>query len=345
MRSELVDFFWEQRHWPYATRAEYVRMWDWRYESLGDERARVWIARVQATGEILGHLAVYPRRFRYRGRDVLVGVPGNFLVRAEHRNSLIGPRLAAGLRRLVADGEFDLILAYGNPAAHQMFSRLGFRELGRLHEFLDVRRSASILRRYTKAAILIAPVVDAVLAARRWWRTRARGHSVRNWQAREIGADELDRIDRGHWSEQHDQIIGAATSAYFANRFLQAPFSDYRIVGVFDQSSALQALLAVSLRRRVKVCECVTNVGAIDVPTAIEVAIRSIPDTHAVLVPALPDSRLANELRGSGYLGREPKDPVAARSLWSAYWRDDHLLAAELADATRWSLLFGSTHY
>ena len=344
-RDELIDFFWEQRHWPYSTREEYLRAWEWRHESLGDASARVWIAREESQGEIVGHIAVYPRRFRFQGRDLAVGVPGNFLVRADHRNSLIGPRLAAGLRRLVSDGELDLVLAYGNPAAHQMFSRLGFRALGRMHEFLDVRRSATILRRYSGAAAAAAPIVDAALAARRWWRNGLRPRSVRNLHAREVGVAEVKGLDRSHWSEPRDQIVGAATGQYLASRFLQAPFSDYRIVGIFDRSNAVQALVAINVRRRVKILECVTNPDALDVASAIDIAVRTLPNAHAVLIPLLPGSHVARELREYGYFAREPRDPVTARSWWSAYWRDDHPLVNDLSETARWTLLFGATHY
>lgn len=344
MREELVDFFWEQRHWPYPSRAEYERVWAWRYESLGDAPARIWIAR-SASGQILGHIAVHPRRLRFRGQDLLAAVPGNFVVRADHRSSLIGPRLAAGLRRLVADGEFDLVLAYGNPVAHQMFSRLGFRGLGRLHEYLDVRRSAALLRRRSRAAVAIAPLVDASLAARRWWYNRARRIVVRNLHARELRADEIATLDRSHWTESQEQIAGAATGAFLAGRYLAAPFSGYRIVGVFDASNAVQALVAVSVRRRVKILECATNADAVDVPAALDAAIRILPHAHAVLVPILPESRVAIELAHAGYFCREPRDPVAARSWWSAYWPPDHRLADELSKVERWTLFFGATHY
>lgn len=344
LREALIDFFWEQRHWPYATRDDYARAWDWRQASLGDEPARVWIARAAPSGEILGHIAVYPRRFMFRGRELRVAVPGNFLVREDHRNTLIGPRLAAGLRRLVTDGEFDVVLAYANPAAHQMFTRLGFRELGRLHEYLDVRRSGSILRRYASPAVIAAPLIDAVLAVRRWFLSHGRA-SVRGWQARLLTADEVEQLDRSHWTDIEDRIAPAATGDFLAGRFLRAPFSDYRIVGVFDRDGAAQALVSVNARRRIRVCECAVNPLVIDSPTAIAIALRALPNSQAVLVPVLPACRMASELERAGYMAREPHDPVAARTRWSAYWRDDHPLASELADPTRWALLFGSSHY
>ena len=346
LREELIDFFWSQRHWPYTTREDYARAWDWRQASLGEEPARVWIARAVPTGEILGHIAVYPRRFRFRGRELRVGVPGNFLVREDQRNTLIGPRLAAGLRRLVTDREFDVVLAYANPAAHQMFTRLGFRVIGQMHEFLDVRRSASILRRYARGAMIAAPLVDAALAVRRWWRRRREtGFSVRRWQARLLERAQVRDLDRDHWSVIEDRIAPAGSGDYFAGRFLDAPFSDYRVIGIFDPAGRAQAVVAVNARHRVRVAECAVNTLAIDSSTAISIALRALPDPHAVLVQALPSSRLAGELERAGFLAREPLDPVAARTTWSAFWRDDHQLASDLADSTRWALLFGSTHY
>src|SRR5690606_18879422 len=138
---------------------------------------------------------------------------------------------------------------------------------------------------------------------------------------------------------------GAGTGEYLAGRYLAAPFSGYRIVGVFDGSDAVQALVAVSVRRRVKILECVVNANALDVPAAIRAAIRILPHAHAVLVPIMPGSRGTFELGQAGYFGGEPRDPVAARSWWSAHCRQDHPLAGELSKVDRWSLFFGATHY
>lgn len=345
IRDELVDFFWEQRHWPYATREEYTRAWNWRQTSLGDAPARVWIARAEGSREILGHLAVYPRRFRLRGRELLAGVPGNFLVRPEYRNSLIGPRLAAVLRRLVLDGEFDVMLAYGNPAAHQMFARLGFRTLGRLHEYIDVRRSGAILRRYSRAAVAAAPVVDAALAMRRWWRRRVGRRGIGQWSARELSASEVRALDRSHWVEHSERIVATAAGEHLASRYLSAPFATYRIAGIFDRNGAVHALVVITARHRVKVCECVTNARTLDVPTAIEVATGALGSVGALLVATLSASETAGELSRYGFMGREPRDPVAERSWWSAYWRADHGLATHLGNPACWTLFFGSTHY
>lgn len=345
LREELIDFFWSQRHWPYPTREDYARAWDWRQASLGVESARVWIARAEDTGEILGHIAVYPRRFRFRGRELRVAVPGNFLVREDQRNTLIGPRLATGLRRLVIDREYDVVLAYANPAAHQMFTRLGFRVLGQFHEFLDVRRSASILRRYGKGAVIAAPIVDAAMAIRRRWLQRHSGRDVMDWEARLLDSAAVRQLDRAHWAVIEDRLAPACLGQFIAGRFLDAPFTDYQVVGIYDNSGRVQALVVVNPRRRVRVVECAVNPLAIDSATAISVALRALPEPHAVLVQTLPSSQLAGELERAGYIAREPLDPVAARTWWSAFWRDDHPLATELAHSSRWALLFGSTHY
>ena len=36
VREEVVNFFWQQRHWPGDTIDDYYKMWDWRYRALSD---------------------------------------------------------------------------------------------------------------------------------------------------------------------------------------------------------------------------------------------------------------------------------------------------------------------
>src|SRR5690606_3884062 len=98
-REPMVDFLWQQRHWPWQTRDEYVSAWDWRYSALSEGEPRVWLA--SEDGEVVGQIAVYFRRYLLAGQEIRVGVPGNLLVRADLRDTMIGPRLVNLPRTLV----------------------------------------------------------------------------------------------------------------------------------------------------------------------------------------------------------------------------------------------------
>ena len=63
VRDEVVDFFWKHRRWPGETRHDYYAIWDWRQNALSDGPAFAYIARLVATGEIVGHVGVYRRDF------------------------------------------------------------------------------------------------------------------------------------------------------------------------------------------------------------------------------------------------------------------------------------------
>ena len=118
VRDEVVNFFWEHRKWPGETREDYYDIWDWRYSSLSEGPAFVHIARLKETGQMVGHIGVYRRTFRFGDVTLSAGVPGNLFAHPEWQKTIVGVRLVTFLRSLVQRGELDAIIGFGNETAN-----------------------------------------------------------------------------------------------------------------------------------------------------------------------------------------------------------------------------------
>jgi hypothetical protein len=347
VREEVVDFLWDRKHWPWRTREEYYRAWDWRYSSLSEGEPLVWIARDSESASMVGHIAVYPRRFRIAGTEVRVGVPGNLVVHHDHRTGFVGPRLVSIPRTLVKSGVFDMIVAFGNERAHPMFLKLGFQDLGRLYTFTDVRRCGPALRRRLKVPTPAGPLLDGALAARRGLRRWRRGAGARGLEVRPLSGAEFLRADRSHWAAPADRLVPAGSSGFVARRFIDNPITPLKLHGLVDRATgALEGYVVSEGNTRARVWECAVNHARLSEAMAISCVADAIPALEAVQVPLLPNSQLARELRDLGFLQRKtPADYIEQTTSVGVFWLPTHPLAAAFADTARWNLWFGSNHY
>src|SRR5579864_2637280 len=157
MRESIVDFFWRIQDWPYATKDDYFRYWDWRYTALSDRSPIVWIASDGDT--VIGHISIYLRDLALDGRPLRAGVAANFRVDKRYQTTLVGGALASAPRAVVRTGELDLLLGYGNRTAHALFLGLGCRDLGVMRTFVDIRQWSPLLRRRSIGLLPLSPLL------------------------------------------------------------------------------------------------------------------------------------------------------------------------------------------
>lgn len=345
MRDPIVDFFWRMRAWPYATKEEYFKYWDWRYHSISESEAVVWIA--TDGGAIVGHMALNFRNLRLGGRPVRAGVPGNFLVDGQYRNTLIGPLLAGSPLKAVRRSELDLLLGYGNRVAHAIFVGLGCREVGVMRSYVVVRKWETILARRFPPARLLAPIAGTAVAAWNRLSRRKPPQPAPFLEARDLGATELLAMDRTHWTPSAG-LESVGSREYLVNRFLRCPVRSYRVTGIINrQTKRIEGIVVSEDAARMSILLCEVNASAVSEVEAVALTIGVSPGAEIVLVPLLPGSSLGDAFRQAGFMLRSDagSDAVVRGTTWSAYWRPEHPLAARFADTREWKLWYGWSHH
>lgn len=346
VRDEVVNFFWEHRKWPGESRDDYYDIWDWRYSSLSEGPALVHIARLRETGQIVGHIGVYRRTFRFGNVTLSAAVPGNLFAHPAWQKTIVGVRLVMFLRSLVQRREFDAIIGFGNETANEMLARLGFAQLGTMHTYVDIRDVEPVLRRRNRAFAMIAPLINAVSSVRRDLRSPRHAEQRMNLEVRQLTPDQILELDRSHWAPT-SRLVAWDSNRFLAQRYLMEPHTSRHVHGLFDPSTGfLEAFVVSESTTRIKVWDCQVNPITIDPPSAIAaVAAARWPNAETILVPTLPQTRLARDLVAAGFLDRRSDDVTEASTYVSAYWLPDSAHAAVLSDPSAWNIWIGSRHY
>ncbi|MGH8218523.1 MAG: hypothetical protein ACREUT_08160 [Steroidobacteraceae bacterium] len=346
VREAAVQFFLKTRAWPWTTEADYYRYWDWRYSTISESRpASVWIATDGET--ILGHLAVNFRTLQLDGREVRVGLPGNFLVDEQHRKMMIGPLLARIPIQMVRQGEIDLFLGYGNATAHSMSLAFGAKDIGPMSFYVDVRQWGPVLSRHIPLGRFLAPAASVAACLRKTIVRRGRLHHVSGLEVRELTAQEILTLDRSRW-KQPGGLVWRGSGEYLARRFLGNPFRDYRIHGIIHGSSGrLEGFLVTEGASRLNVILCETNEAVLLAVDAVDLLASSARQVEVVVVPVLQQTMVGTEFSQRGYLARsgQKTDPAVQRTFWSAYWLPQHSLASFFGRTECWKLWYGWNQY
>lgn len=345
VRDRVVDLLWEQRHWPAESREEYLRLWDWRYSALSEGEPLSWVARAP-DGEIVGHQAVFPRRFRLGERELRCALPGDALVHPAWRSSGIGARLVLMPRQLLREHDFDLVLVVGNSLVHRLCVRLGYQDLGTYQRYADLRRTGPWLRRrFGRAVASLGPAADLLWAARRRLRQQRGRRRAGGLVVERLDAEAVMRLDTGHWRHAPDRVVAAESAEYVVRRFLDDPFTRREMFGLFDSSSGrLEGHVIVEFHdASASVCDCRVNDSRVDAATAIGIVGDQLPaTTETYAVPTRPGSALAAELETNGFVARSSASPEEGQLYLTAFWSPKHPAAAELGHVERWNLYTGA---
>jgi hypothetical protein len=139
--------------------------WYYRENPLGP--AQAFLLEIHGDGahtRVVGCCGIGPRQGHHRGRTLLAGLHADFAIDRDHRTVmpalLVQRAMAAHARE-----RFDLTMAFPNDAAVGVFSRVGFRILGRAGRYVKLLRHGPFLQRRLRSAALArlaAAAPDAV---------------------------------------------------------------------------------------------------------------------------------------------------------------------------------------
>jgi len=155
----LLDF-WNDNH-----RRPLDEKYRWWYRGNPAGKATVLLVK-DSDRNLIGCLAVFPRRISISGVDLRAGLAGDFLVHEKHRVLVPAIKLAKELVSLVREGEFDLIYGFPNKSAEPVMQRAGFNLLAPMRKLVKIVRLSGFLKKYRLYQYLgrpLSPIVDAVV--------------------------------------------------------------------------------------------------------------------------------------------------------------------------------------
>jgi hypothetical protein len=289
-------------------RPEFPEFFDRAYPSAVREGARSWIG-LDSTGEIVLHMARFPRRFSLGDRTLVGGLLVNLMAAKSHRKTF--PVLAL-LRRVIADSAADdsLDFLYGdpNPQAHSVLQIVGLTGIGSLERF----------------AFPVAGgpwPADLGLRAYHWLRaSTARRDSL---TAMEHPADRFDLAPFVRPLGESSALRPFRPPEAFQQRLPGYPSAADRWFTFHRGGSATPAVAALLVRRiedRVAHIVSITSEPSIPPTALIPPLTRALRDAgfERAWLWTTVDSSLGRELKRAGFIPRNNTNPLLGKALTPA---------------------------
>jgi hypothetical protein len=229
-KQDIIDI-WE-KNFP----GEIIPKYEWLYELNPAGRAHVWLVRQNESNRYVGTTAVFPREFLVKGKKILAGIAGDFLINLEHRS--LGPALMLqkAVLSFVQNDKMAFVYGFPNEKSAPVFKRVGFRILGEkarmvkilsFRDLLDVRFGRS-------AARVLGPILDCISKA---------GSSI-VWGKKNRGyrGEEVSNIHKflELFSDNGFKgflIHGNRTTEYLKWKFVNSPMIKNKLFALLDEKS------------------------------------------------------------------------------------------------------------
>lgn len=225
--------FWRENH-----QRSLEEKYQWIYEENPAGKAKVWMLKHDKSEECVGMTALFSRNFSVKGKGLVAGIAGDFLVNKHHRT--MGPAIMLQRNVIVAvdNGHVDFVYGFPNKKAEPIMKRVGYRRIGTLRRFVKIIKSAHQLRKrgFNELWVkILSPLLDIVLiltSIETWYRWRS------GFVCEEV--NDLDgRFDR-MWVNAKSQftIAGDRTADYLKWKFLDDPDDLNRVYAIFNSDKS-----------------------------------------------------------------------------------------------------------
>ncbi len=231
--------------WPdeFPDDAAYIAFWRWLFQEFPGSEAAVLVGEAPG-GEIVGHSAIIPYRFRMHEKQCQAGFVCQLMVKEEYRRELLFPRLETSLLRDYPQEGIDFVYGLINlPQVLKAHIAFGFQSLGELRVYARPYDLHALARSFIRNRVLAALLSPFLSVARRiLHRSRPRSKAG-------LDVEEFTRFD-----ERFEDFLGEAASYYPVTtkrsteilnwRFCRAPGREYIKWSVSEDSSVRGYLVA-----------------------------------------------------------------------------------------------------
>ena len=204
--------------------------YNWQFLQNPYQQGYCWL--VQAGDEPVGTVSVGPRLLHGGGKDVPVGVIGDFAIDKRHR--IAQPALMLQ-RAAMSSLNDDMPMLYGlpNPLALPLMKRAGYKEAAPVHRYAKPLNVSSYLRRHPRTAMLPAWMLSTLDVLSATWERSARKFAGSSASASLI--DEFDARFDDLWDRVKRRMpfaMGVRDSQFLRWRFASCPMREYKVMGL-----------------------------------------------------------------------------------------------------------------
>lgn len=227
-KKEIIDFW--KTHFPSWPEGKY----QWIYQDNIYGEASCWLARHESDNQLVGSIALFPKKLYVNGKCLNVGLAGDLGVDIEHRGHGLAMALFEEYKKHLHAGNIDLVYGTGNAGSGGASQNVGYTGIGKPIRLVKYIKSCYLLKRKLKIGLLarlLSWPVDIALRLGTPERRVLKGDKY----AREI-VESFDQRSDTFWSllNKSDQIIGERTSAFLNWRFNRCLYKKFKTLLLTD---------------------------------------------------------------------------------------------------------------
>ncbi len=223
-----ILLLWEN-NFPHLPQERY----DWIYQKNPDGKAFSWIALETEKGTSAGTVSLFPRKMRTMGREVWVGIAGDFAVNREHRGSNVAIKLQRAVTASLNQNNFEFIFGISNRKAELVQLRVGYLLLGKIDRWAKLLKT----RRYFKASALhwlVSKPLDFIM--------KIFSKEARYRRRKDYAIQSLNSFDQRFdhlWDKASKQfkIIGQRSKEYLNWRYGKSPHRNHKIFSLVQKDN------------------------------------------------------------------------------------------------------------
>ncbi|HVN95529.1 MAG TPA: GNAT family N-acetyltransferase [Syntrophorhabdaceae bacterium] len=286
---------------------------DWLYTRNPSGVTRTYLALDEKSRSIVGCASLVPRHINMAGNDVVMGVAADFIITARHR--AFGPALKLQRELFAKQKEhgFCAILAFPNASAEGVFSRTGYKPLGKAIRYVRLIKAEIKLRETVKNRMLakiLGFVLDNVWSIMSLDIRRILTANTYTFETVDNCDSRFDTL----WdkAKQGYPITGEKVSSYLNWRYPGDPSRRHRFFCILSRTGELLGYLVYIVR------EGVAMVGDLFFVTSDEQISRRLltgfvkemkaQGAHSVTLTYLGSGALAENLRKAGFFPRKEQE-------------------------------------
>ncbi len=241
-RAEIVGFW--LRTFPAWSEGKFDQFY------VGNPRghAGCWIAREPEQNEVVGSIAIFPRKVLIDGQVHTVGLAGDLGVHPEHRQKGLALELRKRMIAYREEAPFGFLYGMPNERSARITVRAGYHIVGPMKRLVKLMKTRDFIERRVKIGPL-ASALAAPLDAALHQRSPERGIRLPEGCTLETPSVFDGRFDT-LWEKASARfpLIGERTADFLNWRFMRSPSFSYRILALTETASG--AVLAYIVYRQ-----------------------------------------------------------------------------------------------
>lgn len=209
------------------------KRYDWIYQENPHGKALNWAALEIGSGSLVGTTSLFPRKMKFDGKTVRVGIAGDFAVNREHRGSNVAIRLQRAVVTSMNQNYFKFIYGISNRQAELVQLRVGYVRLGKIHRWTKLLKTRKYFKAFPLRWLMSKPLdfVMKNLSKEDRYR-RAEGYTIEKLNSFDQRFDLL-------WKRASSQfnIIGERSKDYLNWRYGKSPRRNYHVFSLIQKDN------------------------------------------------------------------------------------------------------------